>query len=281
MKLQTFPHLVREENSTVTIYHRKSGKYHEFKLAYFLKGIRKTQTFSTFEKAKERADAINDSVNAGELEAVSLSRFQAQDSLQAMNILAWSGLSLSTVATQFTEAKKLLGSAPLVEAAQFYKSKHETLTPKAFAEVKEEYLKIKRARGITPRAVDGLEGLLTRFEQTYHCDLAAITAKDVASFLSGTPKVCQNPARRVAMYSAASFNTYRNSLFEFFRFAIRKKYLASDWNGMEDIELRTLPPEQVEIFTPKDMARLLSACPADGNNPELKTYLAIGAFRSE
>ena len=302
MKLPKFPQTIEYRNSRVTIYHLTRGKYHEFKVIYFHEGKRKSQTFADYKKAKARADAINDSVNSGEVEALSLSRSQLHDYQQAVDTLASTSLSLASVATQFTEAAKLLGSASILEAAQFYRSKHQLTNPKPIAQVREEFIAAKPLRGLSAHHIQRLTRLLTRLEKFFQCELAAITGADLIRFLSaGSPDDCKH-AKAVRAFSPVSFNNYRTMLGEFFRFAIRRKYIPSDWAGIQEVENQKIPPGEIEIYTPKEIRLLLEASPngfeservtfrartttaplrgcsvLPGTMGDLRLYLAIAAF---
>src|SRR4029077_10288322 len=136
MSKPQFPMRIVKENSRVTIYHHKNGEYDEFKLAYFKEGRRKFETLATFEKAKIRADAINDSVNSGRLELLSLSRSQCEEYGQAAELVVSSGLTLPSVALQFMDARKILGGVSIVEAAQFYKKHHQDVIAKTIPQIR-------------------------------------------------------------------------------------------------------------------------------------------------
>src|SRR4029077_21107187 len=149
-------------------------------------GRRKFETLATFEKAKIRADAINDSVNSGRLELLSLSSSQCEEYGQAAELGVSSGLTLPSVALQFMDARKILGGVSIVEAAQFYKKHHQDVIAKTIPQIREEFLAAKLAHGISRRYARNLTNLLKQFEKTFTCDLASVAGVDIAKFLSGS-----------------------------------------------------------------------------------------------
>jgi integrase len=296
MKLPSFPLTVKDENSTVKIYHLKRGKYHEFKLAYFSEGRRKTETFSDFEKAKNRADSINESVNSGSLESLALDRSECEQYRQSIELLSGTGLTLTGAITQFMDARRLLGgSASLTEAVQFFKSRYRPIIAKTVGEAKDEFIQSKIVRGVCREYIAHLKGLFLRFEETFKSDLGSLTAADITKFLM-VPSPRQR--KKITTLSPKTFNIYRTIVGEFFEFAKRKKYLPSDWDQMAEVQFRKVKPMDISVYTPQEMLALLGACrdselsskfvnkahlakrEAIGFGPQkaLRPFLAIAAF---
>ena len=70
-----------------------------------------------------------------------------------------------------------------------------------------------------------------------------------------------------------SRNNFRLALPTLFSFAKARKYLPADWNEMESVPLWQTKENEVEIFTPEEMATLLASA-EDNRIP----FVAIGAF---
>ena len=73
--------------------------------------------------------------------------------------------------------------------------------------------------------------------------------------------------------SPRSYNNIRGALITLFEFAKSRKYLVADSNEFDGIEAVTDKGGAIEIFTPEEMAGLLTHAP-----DELIPHLAIGAF---
>ena len=63
MNAQTFPHEVTSRNGRVRIYRTLNRGYTQFRLAHYVDGRRKLETFSKFPHALKRARAILKSIN--------------------------------------------------------------------------------------------------------------------------------------------------------------------------------------------------------------------------
>jgi integrase len=68
-------------------------------------------------------------------------------------------------------------------------------------------------------------------------------------------------------------NNFRLTIQTFFAFAKSKKYLPNDWREFESVPLWKTKKEEVEIFTPSEMAKLLSVA-----DSKIIPFLSIGAF---
>lgn len=286
MKRPAFPLTIRRGNSSVKIYYSKNGAYDEFKVAFFHEGRRKLETFSDFDRAKARADAINEAVNEGNSETLSLSKGDFQDFQQAHALLQTHGISLANLALQFCEAKKLLGTASVIEAAQFWKSRHREITAKPIPEIVDEYLKFKTSLGVSADMIKYRRCFLKRFGEAFPSGIQSISAAEVDRLLS-QPIRKYKTGKKVTVYNSTTYNVYHRAVSDFLKFAIQKDYLASDMNVTKKLPLRRDLPRKIEIYTPKEMASLLLACdmrqnkrawPIRTNLGPLKAVVALGGF---
>lgn len=276
---------VREGNSVVKIYHfrrvvpakpeRERSEYDEFKVAFYFQGKRKMETYSSFAVAKRRADEINDSVNDGNAETLTLTAIERLEYTQAKEILLPLGVSLSAAVMTFAEVQKILGPTPQIKAAQYYVQKNPAnLNHVSALQACEEYLKTKTGCGLSAQYVYDL-GLFFKgwqegshrhksersFCSAFKCPLSSITESDLAKFLD---------SQKVGPYA---LRQRRNWLTTFFAFCKKKKYLPQDWFELDEVPAPKIPDSEIEIYTPSEVAHLLSSLPE-----EIRIVMAISAF---
>jgi integrase len=262
MTLPAFPYEVKKGNSIVKIYRYSNAGYDEFKLSYYAGGRRKMETFAEFDKAKARAVEINGSVTNGDSENLLLTGKDRLVFTRAVEALQPSGVSLDVAAIQFAEAKALLGGVSLMEAAQFYAKRHaNTITGKTVAEAVAEFIVAKTAAKRSDRHLQDIKYRLGKFRDSFCCDLADVGELGLRKFLDGLK------------LSPRSQNNFRTTIISFFRWAKKKKYLPSDWDEFASIETVEDGAGEIEIFTPEELAALLTHADA-----KLIPFLVIGAF---
>lgn len=259
MKTVKYPMTVKKGNSIVKIYYAKRGQYHKYKIAYYSLGIRKTETFSEFDRAKDRAEEINDSVNNGNAETLSMSASDRLAFTNAMSALKPSGVSLQVAAMDYAEAQKLLGPVSILTAARYYVAKNPiSLQRKPIAEITKEYLQSLAARGLSMVYRNGMRTMLERFESAFHCDLVSVTAPQLEKFFE-TPGTRSPSRRKFSHVSATTFNNSWKHMASFFVFARKKGYLPSDWNEVGRVEKRKRHDAEIEIYTPSEIQKMLSS----------------------
>lgn len=280
MKKEAFPLTVKNGNSIVKIYHSKNGGYEEFKVSYYFQGKRKLETFSSFTKARKRAGEINDSVNSGDTESLLLTPSERTEYTQAKERLQPLGISLSVAALNFVEAQKILGSVPLLKAAQYYLQKHPTnLAQRTVTEAVAEFLALKKQKGVGERHLYKLtlffsgrqagrkrnlkaKGSGLAFAEAFNCPLPSISGLEVSKFLDS---LCLCPHE---------YNNRVSFLRDFFAFARKKNYVPLDWGELEALEARKVQDWEIGIYSPTEIALILSAA----EDHRMRTVLAICAF---
>src|SRR6266700_2869009 len=262
-----WPVRIKRGNSTVTIYkaeRKKNGRmYREFKLAYYNEiGKRTLQGFNSFKKARKAADKVNVSLMKWEVKSLVLSNDDKVVYLRALKALKSTGTALDLAAHQFAEAVKVLRGASLIEAARYYNRRHPTKLPrKTVQEVVEEFIGSRRQAKRSEEYVQDLEYRLGRFAEAFQTCIADVGQSEVVRFLSGLG------------LSARSQYNFRKVLRTLFEFAKLQGYLPKDHDDMKGIELGNADPGEIEIYTPKEMASLLSVA-----GPVMVPFLAISGF---
>jgi len=246
--------VLRLDSVSVVIYKTPSKGYDTFTLAYYQDGHRRREYSNNYSTILKRANEILDDLRQGKpavegalKTAERLEFVRAKENLKSKNIT----LPLDVVARHFAEAVKLLGSDLVIEAAREYAKRHpQKLPQKTVAEVADEFIAAKR-----------------QFKAVVQGNISQMDAEVLRSFLDGLTKADG------AKISPRSYNNFRLALNTLFQFAKKRKYLPTDWNEFEAVEIMKDSGGAIEIFTPDEIAKLLAAADRD-----LIPFLALGAF---
>lgn len=251
----SFPVTVKNGNSIVKIYRHQNGKYVEFKVAFYVGDKRKLETFAEYEKARKRADAINDSVADKDVDALAISREDRILFKRATDAIAGLGLEIDAAAREYAEARKLLGATPLLDAVRGYLKRHPSnLKRMTVAEATEGLIAAKRKDGLSAEYLKDLSVRLGVFEESFRCEISAITPAQVNEFL------------RALEVGGRSRNNYRRAVGTLIRFAEKSGALVKDSLPLDEIDLAREDQFDVEIWTPEEMAKLLSAAQLNPEN---------------
>lgn len=201
----------------------------------------------------------------GALKTAELLEFvRAKENLKSKNIT----LPLDVVARHFAEAVKLLGSDMVIEAVREYTKRHpQKLPQKTVAVVADEFIESKRAKGVSRHYEEDLVYRLGQFKAVVQGNISHVDAKVFRSFLDGLTKA---DGEKI---SPRSYNNFRLALNTLFQFTKKRRYLPSNWNEFEAVEMMKENGGVIEIFAADEIAKLLAAADRD-----LIPFLAIGAF---
>jgi integrase len=129
------------------------------------------------------------------------------------------------------------------------------------AEVVDELLASKRAKGRSHLYLTDLRIRLTRFAKALNRPLGEIKSEDIDHFLASLGT------------SARSQNNFRAAIGTLFRFGQAKGYVARDHPGVSHVDKASHAAQDVQVFTPEEIKNLLCAA-----KTKLIPALAIGAF---
>jgi integrase len=257
-----FPIVYRQRGCTVRIYKTPNNGSAQFTLAYYLGTKRKRQKFTDLAQAQEEAQhALTKLVN-GESEALRLTGMDRSVYVHANQTLAdqLPGRNLLQVVEEHSAARKLLpADVCLLDVCRDWLSRNAfpAQTPR---EVLTELVKAKRDLGMSTAYLYDFKRL-AKFCESYDQPLLSITTSDVEQFLNGLEAAPQTR------------NNCRKLLRTLFQFATHRGYAPKNHDVMDGVAKARMPDTEIEIFTPAEIQRLLTAV-----RPELVPYLAIGAF---
>ena len=262
MSKTKFPITVRRGNVRVKIYHTPSHGCDSFTVVYYHGGKRQRRAFSDLELARQEAEVAANKICAGELDVLTLTSADRTAYVRSMEMLKPLGTPLEMVVMQFVEAEKLLQGRSLLEAAKFYTRHHPgKVATKRVSEAVDEMVEAKKSDGLSDVYVRDLKWRLGRFADTFKCPINMVLAGEIQDYL------------RSIKGAGRSRNNTRKGIQTLFHYAQSRGYLPKGMTEADDLPLAKENSGAIAIFTPAEMAKLLTH--ADEN---LIPFLAIGAF---
>ncbi len=251
-------------NVTVRIYARKRstviGKSRTvYEVSDYTTGVRRLLGFTDPAEARRKAEAIARQLATGEATAATMRNTEAASFGRAIELLRPTGVSLELAAATFAEAFQILNGNAIVEATKSYVARHAPIQPKSVAEVVTELIAVKKSRNASLPYVQDLRTRLGRFAEAFRMDAGNVTTPEVQAWLDGLK------------LSTQSYVNFRRVLHLFFQFAVARRYAFE--NPVAGTESVKVNGREIEIFSPDEIARLLSAA-----SPEFLPVLAVGAF---
>ena len=269
MSRRQFPIIVKRGNVRVKIYSTPSSGFDNYTVAYYFGGKRVRKTFADLDKARLEAETVADRICAGELNVLSLTSADRTAYLRSVELLKPSGVPLEMAVMQFAEAERILQGRSLIEAAKYYARQHRTNVPaKRVSEVVEELLAAKEAEGLSEIYVSTLGYRLTPLGAAFNVPIALVQTSELGDYIRNLRRV-----EGTGALSGVSKNCMRKSVRVLFRFAQLRGYLPKGRTEADELPRLKEQPAPIGIFTPVQMARLLSHA-----SPDLIPTLAIGAF---
>jgi integrase len=246
-KDQKFPYTVRFEGVSAKIYHQERGKYESYIVSYFCNGKRKLKAFSDFSEAKRHTKEALFSIARDRASVASLTGADVQSYIAARRLLEPFGIPLHEAVHQFVNRR----------------SREHGLPDKRVSDLVTECLEEKKANGLSVRYCETLKYHLNPFTAAFgKTVIGSVTTSALQQWLAH-----EYPGLRTR-------NNVRASIVSLFRFARSRGYLPKH----QATEADDLPRAKdnggaIEIFSPKEMSRLMA--PA---NRDARLYFALAGF---
>jgi len=227
---------------------------------YDEKGRRQRISRSTEKAAQEESEAIAQKLRRGQPVEITLNQADRQVLERAKEVLKPLGVALDQAMVTLTSALKHVDIHTLVEAARYFEANRpSTGAAKTGKEVLEELLKAKGDRSV--HTVLDLRRKLRPFVEAFNCPLFAITTEHIEAYIQALKVKTRTKANTLRV-----IGTLMN-------YAKRKRYIPQNHPGIKEVEPFRCDPEEIEVFSPEEMATLLRHAPA-----ELIPPLVLGAF---
>ncbi len=262
MAAPKFPIVVRQGSVVVKIYRTPSHGCESYTLSYYQDGVRKRPTFTHLQAAKDEANIIVHRLGNSDADVLTLTSADRSAYLRARQLLDPFGIPVENAAAELVQAKQVLGEVPLLQAAEYYLKRHPArIPPRPVMAVAEEMLQFKESDGLSEEYLRHLRYDMKKFAAAFHGNIGTVMGPDIDKWLRG---LGVSPRTR---------NNLRASVQTLFAFAKAQRYLPKDHDEIDSVMLAKNAVSEIEIFTPKEMAEILSR--ADGR---LIPFLALGAF---
>ena len=254
---------VKAGSVIVKIYRVENKGRDSFTVSYFADGRRKQKMFADFEEAHAEAKSKAISMSKGELDVLHLASADRLAYVHAVEALKPTGMPLELAARDYAEAwKALSGKASLVEVAREFARRHlHELPDKLLSEAVKEMLQAKEREHTSKAYMKVLKFYLGQLAEAFHCPLRSVTTSQLGDFL------------RDMKVSARSKNNARGTLGAFFKYCKERGWLPKDHDGIALVPKFKEKPNEIEIFTPQEIAHFLGHA-----RSEMVPFLAIGAF---
>ena len=278
-------HDVKLGNVTVPIYviryRRPGGKAGVlYCVSYYEEGRRIRRNFALLADARSFAEKQARGIEKGEREAA---RWSGDDALAfgtAKSIVSGVGLSVIEVCRQFVAAtKRLPEGSTLVEAVGDFAARFVRTERRTVAEAIAELLEAKKQ--------DGCSETYLRAVRTHLAPNSGGRRKRNSfgsvfgsQFISGVSTKAIEEWLRVRAPGQRGRRNFLVSIRTLFSFARSKGCLAKNQpTAADDLPLpRIRAAEEIPIFTPEEMARMLDGTGEHRPKPEAIVFLALGAF---
>ena len=250
-------------SASVPIYRCDSGGRIRYAISHYRDGKRLRQFFTTLEAAKKEGLFVAQRIQAGMQHVTDLKPHERDNYAKALQLLADSGIPLVAAIEDYTRARSLADGEPLSTVVGDYRRHFKPLTRRAtLREVVDELLAARQQDGASRSYVSQLKTVLTRFADAFPGEILDLASSDVDAWLRGLD------------VSAGSRNSMLLCVKVLFSFARERNYLPAErMTAAEQIKKVKVKNDDVSVFTPKEMAKILHAAP-----PHLVPILAIGAF---
>jgi integrase len=263
MSAARFPIRVRRGSCVVSIYPTPTHGCPSYTLAYYDSDQKRhRRTFSDLTTAKAAAEQTVAALAAGKQEILVLSGTPLLVYQRALAAVGTIGGQLDEAATRYVQASRMLGDISVLDAVRAYKARKEPeIKSRTVFEVAQELLAVKREKGRSAVYLKDLRLRLDRISKAFPGPLGDVTPQDVELFLG---ELSLGPRSR---------NNFRLVFGTLLKFGQRRGYVHKDHSGIADIERASHPGDEVVVFTPEEMRKLLSCAP-----PNLVPALALCGF---
>lgn len=256
-----WPRKITCGRASVTVYRRRTpaGKV-GFLVSNYSGGKRRLDSYPDEESALEAAGKLARQLSTGQVLASEMTNGEASEWAGARLALEPFKVPLLPAVQTLGECLKLVGDLPALHAAaKFYAARHKRTVAKRVADVVNELLTLKAARGASQRYLEDLRSRLGRFADAFQKDTCNVTTSEIQAWLDTQKGAAQ------------TVSNVRRILHVFFEFAVARGY-ASD-NPVAGTERVAVKDGEVAIYKPAELAKLLAAASAD-----FLPCIALGAF---
>ncbi len=256
----TFPQVIERGptglKGKVTIHRTPTmvgGKsYDSFTIVYYIGGNRKRQRFSDYAKAYTEAEVIATKLGNGESSALELTGDDRRIYVGAMEALRdFRDVSLDIAVKEYAQARRLLGSVSLMEAAKFYERYGKSVVKAGtLQEILDAMLAALRADKRGEYHQRDVRRMVGKFIGDFNCPIAEISNAAINEWLRGLE------------VAGRTRDNYRDAVHNFFGFAQAEGYLPKELpHAARDAKRVNEAGADNEVFTVEEAEKLLRGAP--------------------
>jgi len=261
---------VKRGSVTIPVYHTPRSNGEGWTVAYREPSGQRRRIFrSSLAAAKLEAEAV--ATRLANVQDVLVGP-EAQEASQARQLAQAAGCTLLGAVQGFCSIKARLNGKGSPDAAvdYFLSRATEVLPDVSISQIRDEFLIQQKQDGISQPYLDELEGRLKPFCESLSCPPALLTAKVIEEWLRA-----QQKARG---WSGRTRNHCRAAISNLLNFARRKGYLPRTWAEMGFVSKATEEDEEIGIYTPAELLRILERVFNTDPNKDLQPFVVLGAF---
>lgn len=261
-----WPRLVKVGSVGVKVYRTRRRRSFLYCVAHHFGGKRIRQNFADERRALLEARKIATKISNAEHELVEITRDDWRLHQLAILALQPFQIPIDVACREYVEARRLLGSSSILDAANLYcETQRERTASKPVPELVAEFIEAKIASGVGNRGTADYRSRLGRFAAAFHCEIGDVTKDQLQAFLNGL---------KIGLRTKRNFKT---ALVTLFAYARSKGCLPRDRKTeAEHLDSIEAVASDVAIVSANNFAKLIHAAQAE--DPALVPYLAIRAF---
>jgi integrase len=266
-----YPKTVKSGHASVRVYCGANRGVPIYSVTWLTKNNGRERRFFRDEaEALREAESIAGSLESGDFQALKLTGADRASFIEAERELRQSGVSILTAAHRYAEAIRILGRDEIIEAAKMYAARRDANLPEyTVADAVANYVDAKNHEGISPHYRRDIRQILTSgLAGAFRCRLTSVTSDNLRAYL--------NAKKGGPLWK----DNHRRVIVAFFNFAKANGWLPKNESTAADaLKPYHAPDRDVEIFAPREVARLLEH--ADSDFVPWIALIAFGGVRSE
>jgi len=220
---------------------------------------RQRQLYRDLSTAQAEAEKLRRKMDKGLMPGLLLTGRERLIYERAVEAARPTGLDLDVLTTSTAEARAILGTVAMADAARLYVDHKLKIVPKTVSDVVQELVADRTKNGKSATYIRDLRRRLGNFAKAFSCPIASVEWKDIEKYLDGT----------------GASGRYRKNLIDgigtLFNFARRRNYVHRDHPGTSPITKPAPVPREIRVFTPEECQKLLLGLP-----PRVVPAAAIG-----
>jgi integrase len=272
MKETKHPKPVKVGQTSVRIYRydvkRNRTVYTEFRVQEGVGAARKFHNFNELEKAKAKAKQIGEAIESGNAAILKMDPADLASFQRAQELANSVGVPIESAVADYVAVRQMLAAVQITDRLTDIVGEHikrhqrQAKVPQiTVTDAVDRMLEQKRKDGLSERHVQDLDSRLTKFAESFQCQLASLTGPQITAWL------------RALGLSLRSQNNYRMAIQTLVSHAKECGWLPRDWSELDTVKKQKEKLETPEIFTPTEIKDLLSKA-----SDKLRPYVAIAAF---